>query len=156
MLPVIGPIRAWADPTLLQINRLAMHVPLGGFVKRPLAGTWALELFDESDSVSETAITGRRRRAVDVAVPGNWTMQDLGDFIDVPHYTNIQMPFDGPPPRLPERNPTGVYRRSFTAPAAWMARSVEMLVSEKPSLSGARTPVNRLKRKNFSVRDLTS
>jgi beta-galactosidase len=134
LLPVIGPIRAWADPTLLQINRLAMHVPLGGFVKRPLAGTWALELFDEPDSVPETAITGRRRRAVDVAVPGNWTMQDLGDFVDIPHYTNIQMPFDGPPPRLPERNPTGVYRRSFTAPAAWMARRTVLHVAGAESV----------------------
>ena len=129
MLPVIGPIRAWADPTLLQINRLAMHVPLSGFVKRPLDGTWALELFDAPDSVPETAITGRRRRAVDVAVPGNWTMQDLGNFVDVPHYTNIQMPFDGPPPRLPERNPTGVYRRSFVVPAAWISRRTVLHVA---------------------------
>ena len=134
MLPVIGAIRAWADPTLLQINRLPMHVPLGGFVTRPLDGTWALELFDDPDSVPETAITGRRRRAVDVAVPGNWTMQYLGDFVDVPHYTNVQMPFDGPPPRLPERNPTGVYRRSFTVPAAWASRRTVLHVAGAESV----------------------
>jgi len=119
MLPVIGPIRAWEDPTLLQINRLPMHVPLRGLRRRVLDGTWELELFDDPDSVPEAAITGRRGGAVSVAVPGNWTMQDLGGFVDVPHYTNVQMPFDGPPPRLPERNPTGVYRRSFAVPAAW-------------------------------------
>ena len=49
-------------------------------------------------------------------MPGNWTVQDVGD---LPHYTNVQMPFDGPPPRLPPRNPTGVYRRTFTVPPRW-------------------------------------
>ena len=33
-----------------------------------------------------------------VTVPGNWTLQDTGD---LPHYTNVQMPFPGPPPALP-------------------------------------------------------
>ena len=41
-------------------------------------------------------------------MPGNWTVQGVDD---LPHYTNVQMPFPGPPPRLPDRNPTGVYRR---------------------------------------------
>ena len=61
-------------------------------------------------------------------------MQDLGGFVDVPHYTNIQMPFDGPPPRLPERNPTGVYRRSFTVPAAWTARRTVLHVAGAESV----------------------
>ena len=134
MLPVIGPVRAWADPTLLQINRLPMHVPLGGFVRRELDGIWSLELFDDPDSVPETAITGRRRRTVDVAVPGNWTMQDLGGFVDVPHYTNVQMPFDGPPPRLPDRNVTGVYRRSFDVPAVWSNRRTVLHVAGAESV----------------------
>jgi beta-galactosidase len=61
-------------------------------------------------------------------------MQDLGGFVDVPHYTNVQMPFDGPPPRLPERNPTGVYRRSFTVPAAWAARRTVLHVAGAESV----------------------
>ena len=28
MLPVIGALRPWADPTILQLRRLPMHVPL--------------------------------------------------------------------------------------------------------------------------------
>ena len=36
MLPVIGALRPWADPTQLQIHRLPMHVPLRGF-RRTLA-----------------------------------------------------------------------------------------------------------------------
>ena len=119
MLPVIGAVRPWADPALVQINRLPAHTPLSGFRRRSLDGTWSLELFDSPDEVPAGALDGTRRRAVAVEVPGNWTMQDLGDFVDVPQYTNVRMPFDGPPPRLPDRNPTGVYRRSLHVPAAW-------------------------------------
>ncbi|MEO6651861.1 MAG: glycoside hydrolase family 2 TIM barrel-domain containing protein [Ilumatobacteraceae bacterium] len=122
MLPVIGTLRPWADPTLLQLGRLPMHVPLDAADRLALDGPWQLEMFERPDAVPATAITGRRRRAVEVAVPGNWTMQDLGTFSDPPWYTNVQMPFPGPPPLLPERNPTGVYRRSFTLTHAWLRR----------------------------------
>lgn len=122
MLPVVGALRPWSDPTQLQIGRLPMHVPLAGVERRSLDGAWQLELFEHPDAVPATAVTARRPRAVTVDVPGNWTMQDLGGFHDVPQYTNVQMPFPGPPPALPERNPTGVYRRRFTVPAAWLRR----------------------------------
>ena len=42
-------------------------------------------------------------------------------FFDLPHYTNVQMPFPGKPPQLPEVNPTGVYERDFELPAGWVA-----------------------------------
>ena len=92
MLPVIGALRPWTDPTLLQLNRLPMHVPLDGVRQRSLDGQWRLEMFETPDAVPAGAITGSRRGAVEVAVPGNWTMQDLGGFVDRPHYTNVQMP----------------------------------------------------------------
>ncbi len=80
--------------------------------QRTLNGVWKFRLFDSPDSA--TLDHAESTRTIDV--PGNWTMQDTGDR---PHYTNVQMPFDGPPPRLPPRNPTGVYQRTFTAPASW-------------------------------------
>ena len=109
---------------MLEMNRLAMHVPLSGFRRQELDGLWSLELFETPDEVLAGALTGVRPNAVQVAVPGNWTMQDLSNangevFVDKPHYTNVQMPFDGPPPRLPDRNPAGVYRRTVTVPADW-------------------------------------
>ena len=122
MLPVIGDLRPWADPALVQMHRLSMHVPLTGFERRSLDGRWQLEMFEHPDRVPPAALAGDRRRAVPVDVPGNWTMQDLAGFVDLPHYTNLQMPFPGPPPRLPDRNATGVYRRSFTPPARWLRR----------------------------------
>ena len=76
----------------------------------------------------------RRGGAVTVEVPGNWTMQDLGGFVDLPHYTNIQMPFPGPPPELPERNPTGVYRRSVDIPAVWLRGRVVLHVAGAESV----------------------
>jgi beta-galactosidase len=134
MLPVIGALRPWADPTLLQLDRLAMHVPLSGMPRRSLDGRWSLELFDHPDDIPAAALSGRRPRSVDVAVPGNWTMQDLGDFVDSPHYTNVQMPFPGPPPTLPQRIPTGVYRRSFSVPPGWLKRRTVVHVAGAESV----------------------
>ncbi|MEV4019724.1 glycoside hydrolase family 2 TIM barrel-domain containing protein [Nonomuraea angiospora] len=51
-----------------------------------------------------------------VEVPDLWTMREKAD---PPHYLNIAMPFDEVPPAVPDRNPTGVYRRTvdLTPPA---------------------------------------
>ncbi len=134
MLPVIGDFRPWADPAVVQLNRLPIHVPLSGCDRRSLDGSWSLEMFDHPDRVPASALSGERTRAVKAAVPGNWTMQDLGGFVDLPHYTNVQMPFPGPPPRLPERNATGVYRRSFTISAAWIKRRTVLHVAGAESV----------------------
>ena len=143
MLPVIGEIRPWADPTMLQINRLAMHVPMSGsgsgFDRRSLDGRWSLELFDSPDEVPAAALGGERPLAATVAVPGNWTVQDLSSpsgeaFVDTPHYTNTQMPFDGPPPRLPSRNPAGVHRRPMVVPADWLQRRTVLHVAGAESV----------------------
>ena len=120
MLPELGLLAPWADPEVVALHRLPSHVPLPvafDDARRSLDGQWAFELFDTPQAVPATAVTGPTPSgARTVAVPGNWTVQDTGDF---PHYTNIQMPFPGPPPRLPEHNPTGVYRRSFTIGRGW-------------------------------------
>ncbi len=134
-LPTIGELRPWADPRLVELRRLAAHVPLSGFERRRLDGRWQLELFESPEAVPASAITGGQRPdAVTVDVPGNWTMQDLGGFVDVPHYTNVQMPFPGPPPRLPDRNPTGVYRRTVRVPRAWARRRIVVRVDGAESV----------------------
>jgi beta-galactosidase len=117
-------LRPWVDPHVTSIGRLPMHVPIERAERRSLDGQWSLALFDHPDAVPVEAVTGVRPDET-VAVPGNWTMQEPGRRAgDVPHYTNVQMPFAGPPPALPERNTTGVYRRSFTVPSAWRRRQV--------------------------------
>ena len=130
MLPDIGRIRPWTDPSIIEINRLRMHAPIDGVRRRSLDGSWSFALFDNPDDVDADAITGPASSRV-VTVPGNWTLQGVGD---LPHYTNVQMPFPGPPPALPERNPTGVYRRAFTVPANWLGGQVVLHIAGAESV----------------------
>ena len=134
MLPEIGTLRPWADPIITELGRLGMHVPLANGSRRTLDGAWSFRLFDNPDEIEPAAITAPLRSADaarTVTVPGSWTMQDVGDH---PHYTNVQMPFPGPPPRLPDRNPTGVFRRTFDVPAVWLKRQVVIHVGGAESV----------------------
>ena len=90
----------WTTPELTGVGRLPMH-SVRHTDRVDLDGTWRFQLLERPD-----AEPGRKWR--DIEVPGCWTMQDT---FDKPHYTNIQMPFPGRPPEIPEANPTGVYER---------------------------------------------
>ncbi len=134
MLPDVGTLRPWAHPEVVSIGRLPMHVPLplSDDARKSLDGQWHFRLFDTPDAVPASAVTGPTpATGRTVAVPGNWTVQDTGD---LPHYTNVQMPFDGPPPRLPEHNPTGVFRRSFVTGRGWKAHRVVLHVGGAESV----------------------
>ncbi|MFI1398058.1 glycoside hydrolase family 2 TIM barrel-domain containing protein [Streptomyces sp. NPDC020681] len=48
-------------------------------------------------------------------VPSCWQQHSIGS----PAYTNVTYPFPVDPPRVPDENPTGEYRREFTLPDAW-------------------------------------
>jgi beta-galactosidase len=76
-----------------------------------LDGRWRFQLLHTPEEEPGTPWS-------EVDVPGCWTMQG---FFDLPHYTNVQMPFPGEPPHLPDVNPTGVYERDFEVPADWVA-----------------------------------
>ena len=142
MLPGVGSVRPWADPGVVELNRLPMRAPTTAFPttaearkndrvhdgdaspwRRTLNGKWNFRLYESPDAVPANAIIKAPTGSswLRVAVPGNWTMQNTGD---LPQYTNVQMPFDGPPPSLPEKNPTGVYRRLFTVPNSWDGRQI--------------------------------
>ena len=102
--------RPWATPELTSVGRLPMHsVPHGDRIV--LDGRWRFQLLHtpEQDLAADWS---------EVEVPGCWTMQG---FFDLPHYTNVQMPFPGDPPHLPDVNPTGIYERDFDLPAKWFA-----------------------------------
>lgn len=107
-----------------------MHVPIERAQRRSLDGRWHLAVFSHPDQVPASAISGPAGGSL-VDVPGNWTLQGTDD---VPHYTNVQMPFAGPPPALPDRLSTGVYRRSFTVPAGWRRRQVVIHVGGAESV----------------------
>jgi len=137
----------WGDPSVVEINRLPMRPSLiasdsleNARALRParrvrLDGSWRFKLFDYPGEVRDTDLRGRSsslgKSWQTLQVPGNWTMQEVGD---LPHYTNIDMPFEGPPPNLPSDNPTGVYRRSFTVPASWQERQVVLHIGAADSV----------------------
>jgi beta-galactosidase len=109
-----GGAPSWERPELTSLNRVPPSATLERSERLSLTGTW------------DFALAGRPEEAASVTswseaeVPGLWTMQGFA----APQYTNIRMPFDERPPHVPAANPTGVYRRRFTLPAAWRDRRV--------------------------------
>ncbi|MEL7207339.1 MAG: glycoside hydrolase family 2 TIM barrel-domain containing protein [Actinomycetota bacterium] len=122
-LDAFGP-RSWCRPDAVAANRLPAAAPLRRDTEVALDGDWAFLLRDRPEAVTADDLTGSTDGWDVVEVPGCWTMQGF----DRPHYTNVQMPFSGPPPRVPDENPTGVYRRRVTVPAAWSGRRVRLHV----------------------------
>jgi beta-galactosidase len=123
----------WTNPALPSLNRLEPHATLVPFRSvedaatldptrspwfRPLDGTWDFRLAARPEEAA--AVLHRRGSWNRSDVPGLWTMQGFGR----PHYTNVQMPFEHRPPRVPDANPTGVYRRRFRLPRGWRRRRV--------------------------------
>ena len=101
--------RPWLDPALTGQNRLPMHA-VPHLDRLPLDGTWRFQLLHGPDE-QPAADWGT------ADVPGCWTMQGTWD---LPHYTNVQMPFPLDPPEVPTANPTGVYERDFEVDAGWL------------------------------------
>lgn len=125
--------RTWEMPQLPSLNKLpprALTVPFATLADaltmdrarspwfQPLNGNWDFKILPQPEAVTEQAVhTGQWRT---IAVPGSWTMQGFGK----PHYTNVVMPFPNTPPDVPDDNPTGIYRRTFSVPADWDGRRV--------------------------------
>ncbi|MBC2602151.1 glycoside hydrolase family 2 TIM barrel-domain containing protein [Puniceicoccus vermicola] len=87
-----------------------------------LDGTWRF-LYRENPSELPEGIDsadGSGEDWADMPVPSLWPMQGYS----FPHYTNVKMPFHAEAPHSPERNPTGVYQRSFTVEPSWKGRRV--------------------------------
>lgn len=133
LLPMlyIGSTASWMNPQLPSLNKLPPHSAFFPFASPEAAlgldwqtssevqllnGKWDFHLFERPEEVTWAAIESADWQPIQV--PGNWTMQGF----DHPHYTNVQMPFDNPPPEVPEKNPTGVYRTKFQVPMAWQGK----------------------------------
>ena len=115
--------RPWDAPELTGLHRLPMHaVPHAD--RLDLDGRWRFQLLRRPD-----AAVGPDWR--ELQVPGAWTMQDSGD---LPHYTNVQMPFPDLPPTVPDENPTGIHERTFELPERWRGRRIVLHVGAAESL----------------------
>jgi beta-galactosidase len=128
--------RSWVQPECSGWGRLASRSTLVPFddadgARRgreasrwflSLDGVWRFQLVarpqDVDSAFADPAAEPPGFAPIDV--PGNWTLQGW----DRPHYTNVVMPFANDPPDVPEENPTGLYRRTVTMPAAWAGRRV--------------------------------
>jgi beta-galactosidase/beta-glucuronidase len=55
-----------------------------------------------------------------ITVPSNWQMLGYGK----PNYTNVRYPYPVDPPRVPQDNPSGIYRRTFDLPEVWSGKEV--------------------------------
>ena len=115
--------RPWTLPEVTGTGRQPMH-SVEHHDRLPLDGRWRFQLLRTPD-----APTGPDWSEADV--PGLWTMAGTWD---TPHYTNVQMPFEGRPPAIPEVNPTGVYEREFEIPAAWAGRRIVLHVGAAESV----------------------
>ena len=145
-----GPSAPWRRPEHTGLNRLPMRSPLVPFpdagvgpLGRP-AGLAVVPIARRAVARSCSSTGPRRSRPTRRRRPARTTA--AGDRIDVPgvldapglatapHYTNIQMPFPGPPPAVPDDNPTGVYRTTFRVPRAWRGRRVVLHVGGAESV----------------------
>ncbi|MEM7321702.1 MAG: glycoside hydrolase family 2 TIM barrel-domain containing protein [Actinomycetota bacterium] len=102
-------------PSLTELNRLPMTSPTTATSGRTvvgLDGTWDFTLVP-SPADAEDGWWDRPEGWRPIDVPGVWTRQGSGD---LPHYTNVVMPWDEVPPAVPAENPTGLYRTTFSRP----------------------------------------
>jgi len=138
-LLTIAGTRTWVAPELVALNRLPMRTTYQSFPKaeealtRPreqspwyqsLDGEWSFRFFNRPEDIHEEDVSPEHELKADewaaLPVPSNWEMHGYG----YPHYTNFYMPFNLEPPRVPDENPTGIYRREFTLPKTWKGRRV--------------------------------
>ena len=139
-----------ADPAAIALGRLPIApglapyddvvAAIGGSPSpwvRSLDGEWQFRLraspaeVEAADVDAETATDGWD----DVAVPGSWVLpadrsHDRGN----PIYLNVRMPFALQAPHVPADNPTGMYRREVTVPAAWRRRRTLLRVGAANSM----------------------
>jgi len=132
----LGGLATWKNPELTGLNVLpakADFIPHPGEASardredrdspfyQSLDGMWRFQLLERPEAVTAACLEGDPPGWTEVAVPGNWTRQG---FWDKPHYTNSGMPFEEVYPEVPEKNPTGLYRRTFRVPREWAGRRI--------------------------------
>lgn len=139
-------LAAWTRPEITHVGRRPMRSPLppapdvetvrGSRPNNPwvesLDGRWRFELVPRPTDVPRdfAAADYDDTAWATVDVPGLWTMQGF----DQPIYTNVQMPFRGVPPEVPDDDPTGLYRTTFSLPPDWRGRRIVLHVGAADSV----------------------
>ena len=123
-------------PEIQEINRLPMHgaeIPFSDTEQalereygkspffRSLNGKWRFSLYRKPEDVPADFLSFDFKDETTIRIPAHWDWNSCAS----PIYTNSNMPADFPEqPCVPEENPTGIYRREFSIPAAWKKRRV--------------------------------
>ena len=132
----------WDNVSILERNRELCHSPLGAFSnfdsaligdrtkssnRLDMNGPWRFHLTESPSQVpGEFQASDYDDSSWDeIPVPSNWQL--LG-YPDKPIYTNIKYPFTPNPPKIPDANPTGCYRRSFSVPENWQGRDIFLVL----------------------------
>ena len=139
VVPELSELKLWADPTVVQINRLAMRSPFTSQASQrvSLNGEWRFSRFVHPTQIELEHLAENFDDSdwFKIPVPSNWTLFNMGD---VPHYTNIAMPWREPPPFLPPELPTAVYRRSFSIDSNWSGKRIILHVGAAESVHSVR------------------
>ena len=101
-------MRFYEDLTQLHKNRLpqrAYYIPENEGAYQLLNGQWDFRYY-EADFLEEKEVS----RWDTIPVPSCWQLHGY----DRPNYSNINYPYPVDMPYVPDENPMGVYRRSFT------------------------------------------
>ena len=81
-----------------------------------LTGAWSFRLSPRADLDTDFVSDGFDETGwTPLTVPSHWQLEGHGQ----PAYTNVRYPFPVDPPRVPDENPTGDYRRVFGLPLDW-------------------------------------
>ena len=94
-------------------NRLkprAFYIPKGVSEYTLLNGVWDFAFFENNYDLPEAV-----EKWDTIKVPSCWQLQGYEN----PNYCNINYPFPVDPPFVPDKNPCGVYRRSFEIKKLW-------------------------------------
>jgi beta-galactosidase/beta-glucuronidase len=127
----------WENPAILSRHREPPRATLtpyptepaalaGGDMRSPLVrllnGHWQFRYVASPAAVPPdfAATSTDEARWGTIPVPSCWQLHGHG----IPVYTNVRYPYPVDPPRVPNENPVGLYRREFAVPAAWDGKQV--------------------------------
>ena len=126
----------WTDPSIIGRNRVSPSTYAVPYHDRSSAitgnrtgsqwfslldGAWDFYLAPTPAAAPDTTTDATDDIEWDsIIVPQHWQTSDHGQ----PQYTNIVYPFPVDPPRVPNENPTGTYRRTVHIPDEWDGREL--------------------------------
>ena len=123
----------WQTQAVTSLNRLAMHTRLSSWRDESeaarnapsdqvhsLDGEWDFGWYASPDEVP--AQWPATRLTACITVPGCWQMQGY----DTPVYTNVKYPFEVRPPRVPQNNAVGCYKRRFKVDPASLGEQIRV------------------------------